>query len=537
MLDVDSDSDLDAVYITFAGSSQIDYRVNNDGTFVQVSKAESPFKVINDKNPFSIAMDLGDFDGDGLLDIVTLTNGLPTFYKNTGTAGNPQFLEIDWKQGLNTPLGPYNPKVIDLDSDGDNDLIIGKYQYFYYYENIGSPTEPEWVEYEEHFENQNLQNPFGDIRMDNSGLAGPTLADIDGDGDKDLFFSKEGTGFFYLYENQNPTPTVTAGGSVNLEFTPSEPLTVGPQITLEDEDRDKIYRVDIHITPYLASLDSLQLNGTHGNLSAAWDDVAGVLSITGLDTVTVYQEALRNVQYEFTPPPTGRKKPGRDSNGKLVTKTVTFTVLDADLTTPLNPTVFNISGDDGDDPNNSPPEIVTSRKTATVGGNIALILDRILSDPDDNLDLSTVDVTSQAGARITRDDNIVTIDYSILPGFQGTDLIIISVCDTNGDCTTQSFNVEISADVYVYTGMSPNGDGINDWFQVDFLPVGTQVAIYNRWGDVVFETNNYDVDDPANRFEGKNKNGTDLVAGTYYYKVKHPNPDIKVKSGYILLNR
>jgi gliding motility-associated-like protein len=109
------------------------------------------------------------------------------------------------------------------------------------------------------------------------------------------------------------------------------------------------------------------------------------------------------------------------------------------------------------------------------------------------------------------------------------------VCDNLGACSSSDFDVEVKADVFVYTGMSPNNDLVNDWFQIDFLPEGTHVTIYNRWGDLIYEENNYNVDDPARRFEGKNKNGTDVIAGTYYYKVKYPGGS--AKTGYILLNR
>ena len=39
------------------------------------------------------------------------------------------------------------------------------------------------------------------------------------------------------------------------------------------------------------------------------------------------------------------------------------------------------------------------------------------------------------------------------------------------------------------------------------------VAIFNRWGDVVFEVDDYNNDDHV--FTGTNKNGKDLPSGTY----------------------
>ncbi len=39
--------------------------------------------------------------------------------------------------------------------------------------------------------------------------------------------------------------------------------------------------------------------------------------------------------------------------------------------------------------------------------------------------------------------------------------------------------------------LTPNGDGINDFWVIENLPPGTAVAIYNRWGQQVYFTENY----------------------------------------------
>lgn len=61
---------------------------------------------------------------------------------------------------------------------------------------------------------------------------------------------------------------------------------------------------------------------------------------------------------------------------------------------------------------------------------------------------------------------------------------------------------------------SPNGDGTNDVFIIDsLLYYPTKVlTIYNRWGNVVYEDNDY-----QNNWGGANMDGTPLNTGTYYY--------------------
>jgi len=62
---------------------------------------------------------------------------------------------------------------------------------------------------------------------------------------------------------------------------------------------------------------------------------------------------------------------------------------------------------------------------------------------------------------------------------------------------------------------TPNGDGINDWFipfPYQFVE-SVEMRIFNRWGQLVFETN-----DPDIRWNGTNMvNGKPLAEGVYYY--------------------
>ncbi len=156
-------------------------------------------------------------------------------------------------------------------------------------------------------------------------------------------------------------------------------------------------------------------------------------------------------------------------------------------------------------------------------------------DPDNNLDLSTLQVTSEKGVA-TISGGIVTVDWQRLKINDPVvfDNVTISVCDTGGRCTTYVLTVELRDDAFVYSGMSPNGDGVNDWFTIDFLRENAGSDLQSL-GEMVFETNDYDVNEPANRFEGKNKNGTEVVAGAYFYKIRYP--DGRVRTGSIILNR
>lgn len=83
------------------------------------------------------------------------------------------------------------------------------------------------------------------------------------------------------------------------------------------------------------------------------------------------------------------------------------------------------------------------------------------------------------------------------------------------------------ADLKVYTGITPNGDGLNDLWIIDGISKypENEVIIYGRWGDKVWEGINYDNVNVV--WDGKNQNGNSLTNGTYIYYIKLNNgPDV-----------
>ncbi|MCB9299300.1 MAG: gliding motility-associated C-terminal domain-containing protein [Lewinellaceae bacterium] len=70
--------------------------------------------------------------------------------------------------------------------------------------------------------------------------------------------------------------------------------------------------------------------------------------------------------------------------------------------------------------------------------------------------------------------------------------------------------------------ITPDGNGTNDQFII--FCVGdypnNHLEIYNRWGQLVFETDNYD-----NTWEGTTPDGKPLPEGPYYYILEYTDPD------------
>jgi len=102
---------------------------------------------------------------------------------------------------------------------------------------------------------------------------------------------------------------------------------------------------------------------------------------------------------------------------------------------------------------------------------------------------------------------------------------IVYVTDTNGCISNDNILVTPIPEIYFPTGFTPNGDGVNEDWQIDRIEdfPDCVVEIYNRWGELLFRSIGYN-----QRWDGIYKNKP-LPVGTYYYVIelnhpKFPNP-------------
>jgi gliding motility-associated-like protein len=105
-----------------------------------------------------------------------------------------------------------------------------------------------------------------------------------------------------------------------------------------------------------------------------------------------------------------------------------------------------------------------------------------------------------------------------------TTIYTVTVVDPNGCSNSDTVTVFIYPEVIIPNGFSPNGDGKNDVWQIDFIDQfpDCEVEVYNRWGEQLFYSKGYTIP-----FNGQYK-GKDLPVGTYYYiiNLNHPShPD------------
>ena len=97
-----------------------------------------------------------------------------------------------------------------------------------------------------------------------------------------------------------------------------------------------------------------------------------------------------------------------------------------------------------------------------------------------------------------------------------TEIIYVVTGTTEFGCPeSDSMSIFIATGLNIYSGFTPNDDGINDLWDIDdivFYPNAT-VKVFDRWGKVVFSSVGYA---DNQRWDGKYK-GKDLPTGTYYY--------------------
>jgi len=112
--------------------------------------------------------------------------------------------------------------------------------------------------------------------------------------------------------------------------------------------------------------------------------------------------------------------------------------------------------------------------------------------------------------------------------------------DCDGDSIPDFIDMDIDCDntVTIPQGISPNGDGINDVLNIPGLDdyPDNKISIFNRWGNLVYQKDNYDNSWDGTATEGLTVGGDLLPIGTYFYVLDLGN-NTEPLSGYIYLNR
>jgi gliding motility-associated-like protein len=103
-----------------------------------------------------------------------------------------------------------------------------------------------------------------------------------------------------------------------------------------------------------------------------------------------------------------------------------------------------------------------------------------------------------------------------LTGVNSDDAFTYEVCNPSCaaacDTAVVIVNVDMLGDCMIPNIFTPNDDNVNDVFEIPCLSgLGNKLWIFNRWGDLIYETDNY-----QNNWGGTH-NGMTVPDGTYFY--------------------
>jgi hypothetical protein len=189
-IDLDADGDLDISSGSDGGSL---YYYENIGTvnkpiFRMNSEMFRHINLNQLQNTSRTAMALGDWDADLDYDLlVGNVDGDIIMFENIGTPSQALWNYSAWGYGFVD--SDSHPALVDLDNDLDLDVAIGAGNgYIYFYENIGSPEDPQWT-----FD-YNIITGEDDSRT-------ICFGDMDDDGDYDLTVGDGDFSTLYYYRN------------------------------------------------------------------------------------------------------------------------------------------------------------------------------------------------------------------------------------------------------------------------------------------------------------------------------------------------
>jgi len=179
--------------------------LKNTGTktnpvYTQQNGADNPFDGVNvGRNAAPTSMDM---DNDGDLDMVVGDGGQLVYLKNTGTNANPVYTQ---QNGVDNPFDGVNvggsSTSMDMDNDGDLDMVVGGGDgNLVYLKNTGTNTNPVYTQ------QNGADNPFDGVKIGNNPA--PTSMDMDNDGVLDMVVGTSSGKLVYLKNTGTKTNPV-----------------------------------------------------------------------------------------------------------------------------------------------------------------------------------------------------------------------------------------------------------------------------------------------------------------------------------------
>ena len=229
-IDLDGDDDNDVLTASWNDATITWEENNGSGSFTSHNITTSASGI---KDIYAI-----DLDGDGDVDVLSASEDFNNTYDNISwyeNNGSESFTQHTITNDIDDPMDVY---AIDLDGDGDVDVLSGSYadDKIVWYENDGSESFTQYT-----------------IATVNATWGALVYAiDLDGDGDKDVISASDGDDKIVWYEHIPPSVSSVSSSktdgsykqgeviAVTVTFDAKVTVTGTPQLTLETGDSDAV---------------------------------------------------------------------------------------------------------------------------------------------------------------------------------------------------------------------------------------------------------------------------------------------------------
>ncbi|WP_297097685.1 gliding motility-associated C-terminal domain-containing protein [uncultured Draconibacterium sp.] len=163
-------------------------------------------------------------------------------------------------------------------------------------------------------------------------------------------------------------------------------------------------------------------------------------------------------------------------------------------------------------------------------------------DPQQELDPLSLQILQNPENGFVDINGDGTITYTPNDGFLGGDVFQYRICNYYEKCDNANVFVYVmAADFFIPEAFTPNGDNVNDYFEIKGIELFEQnsITIINRWGKTVYKARGYGLSTSPKFWDGKSNQlggDSDLPTGTYFYVLDLGNGEQPI-AGSVYIDR
>jgi len=371
----------------------------------------------------------------------------------------------------------------------------------------------------------------------------------------------------------DPSATIKVNGVAVASGSPSQAIplvqglnTITTAVTATDGISSKTYTVTV-FRKYSNDANLSFMQPTAGMMSpiftplvTSYTDTVNYTNLA-MEITPIAQDSLATIKVNGLPVVSGAMSQAISLNEGSNTITTVVTAPDGVTTKTFTITVFRAFSTDAYLKQVQPSAgmlspvfnpMVTSYTDSVNNSNSSITLTPMVQYPSATLTVNGAALASgatSAAIPLAVGNNIITIVVTAPDGVTTKTYIItvnraaFSLAALNSDYQPVGVvkaltNPALADDgLLVHQGISPNGDGINDFLVIENISQypDNKLSIMNRDGQLIFEAKGYDNNSKV--FDGhSNKNGQMQLPGTYFYQLDYMVGGItRHKTGFIVL--